>query len=156
MSVYNNFVGINQLPEEGRGIMRRYGLIRASYSLIGNLTGTFFILFLIDKLGFKDSGMIVAAMVLVQLVTDYPSGAIGDFIGQRWVLASATFLSAIGFYLLSLADSITSFYLLAVVFGLSTAQQSGALQSWLDNNYKNIDENDDPDPWIGPEFLEQG
>ncbi len=145
MSFYNNFVGINQLPEEGRDIMRRYGLIRASYSLIGNLTNTFFILFLIDKLGFTDSGMIVAAMVLVQLVTDYPSGAIGDFIGQRWVLSSATLFSAIGFYLLSLADSIGSFYILAIVFGISSALQSGALQSWLDNNYKNLDEADDPD-----------
>ena len=145
MSFYNKFVGINQLPKEGRGIMRRYGLIRAAYSLVGNLTGTFFILFLIDKLGFTQSGVIIATVVLVQLITDYPSGAIGDFIGQRWVLTSAALLSAVGFYLLSFADSITSFYLLAIVFGVSTALQSGALQSWLDNNYKELDEDEDPD-----------
>ncbi|MFW9991728.1 MAG: hypothetical protein ACFFD4_06685 [Candidatus Odinarchaeota archaeon] len=50
------------------------------------LSSTFQVLYTIDHLGFALASVTVAIMFLVQLVTDYPSGSLGDLIGQRWVM----------------------------------------------------------------------
>jgi hypothetical protein len=50
------------------------------------LSNIFFILFAINKLGFTKASIIVSFIMLVQLITDYPSGSLGDYIGQKWVL----------------------------------------------------------------------
>ncbi|MHA2250224.1 MAG: MFS transporter [Candidatus Kariarchaeaceae archaeon] len=145
MSFYNNFIALNQLPEQAKGIMRKYGLFRALFSSVYSASGTIFILHIIDSIGFKQASTIMAVMFFTQLIIDYPSGSLGDYIGQRMVLGIASISSAIAFYLFSVAHSYQDFIIVAVVFGFANAQSSGALQSWLDNNYKKIKDDIDKD-----------
>ncbi|MHA2171371.1 MAG: MFS transporter [Candidatus Kariarchaeaceae archaeon] len=145
MSFYNSFVGINQLPEQAKGIMRKYGLIRSAVAIVYSSAGTIFILHIIDSIGFKEASMIMSMMFLAQILLDYPTGSLGDYIGQRWVLGIAYFCGFVGFYLFSIAQTFNDFVLTAVILGFTNAQVSGALQSWLDNNFKKIDDNSDPD-----------
>ncbi|MHA2253783.1 MAG: MFS transporter [Candidatus Kariarchaeaceae archaeon] len=145
MSFYNSFIGINQLPEQAKGIMRKYGLIRSAVATVYSATGTIFILHIIDSIGFKEASMIMSIMFLTQIILDYPSGSLGDYIGQRWVLGIAYLAGFGGFYLFSIAQTFNHFMLAAVIFGFTNAQVSGSLQSWLDNNYKKIDDDSDPD-----------
>ncbi|MCY3412597.1 MAG: MFS transporter [Candidatus Heimdallarchaeota archaeon] len=142
MSFYLKFTGINELPASSRAMMRNYGIIRASNSAVFNLTGTIFILYIIAKIGFGSAALIMSIMMLTQLLIDYPSGTLGDYIGQRWVLTIAFLSAALGNYLMSVSSSFGSFVIIALIFGFSNAQGSGALQSWLDNNYKNADDQD--------------
>lgn len=139
---YDKFVGINQLPDQARGIIRKFGLIRAMGTLF-SLSGTFFVLYIIDNVGFKQAGTVMAVMAATMMLFDYPSGSLGDYIGQRWVLGIAYILTAFNFYLFSIANSMYDFIIVAALFGISDAQFSGALQSWLDNNYKKIKEDTD-------------
>lgn len=145
MSFYNKFIGINNLPKSAQSLTRVYGLIRMLNSFILNLTSTFLILYIIDALGFEKASIVITVMLTVQLAIDYPSGSLGDHIGQRWVLGIAVFMISIAFFLLSSATSYIQFIVIAIIIGFANAQASGALQSWYDNNYKNVDTENDPE-----------
>jgi MFS family permease len=125
--------------------MRKYGLIRSAVAIVYSSAGTIFILHIIDSIGFKEASMIMSLMFLAQILLDYPTGSLGDYIGHRWVLGIAYFSGFVGFYLFSIAQTFDDFVLTAVILGFTNAQVSGALQSWLDNNFKKIDDNSDPD-----------
>ena len=141
---YNQFVGINQLPEQAQGILRKYGLIRAMGTLF-SLSGSYFVLYIIDNIGFKQAGIVLSVIGASMMLFDYPTGSLGDYIGQRWVLGIAYSLRGFCFYLFSVAESMNDFIIVAALFGISDAQFSGSLQSWLDNNYKKIKADDDPE-----------
>ncbi|MCE7736933.1 MAG: MFS transporter [Candidatus Heimdallarchaeota archaeon] len=145
MSFYNNFIGLKELPKEARSIIRNYSFIDILVSFSFSLTNTFYILYIIDTVGFREAGVITAISVGVQLLIDYPSGSLGDLIGHKWVFTMALISFSISFYLMSVAIVFSDFVIAAIFFGFSNAQASGALQSWLDNSYKNIKDNPDAD-----------
>jgi len=145
MSFYNSFIGLNQLPVGAKKFMRNYSIMRNILAVSFGLAQTFLILYIIDALGFYRASLIISVMVGVQLLIDYPTGALGDRIGQRWVLSMAFVISSIGYFLLSFATMLNEFILVACFFGFANAQASGALQAWLDTNYKAIDSNVDTD-----------
>jgi MFS family permease len=77
--------------------------------------------------------------LVIRTILDYPSGALGDFIGQRFVIATALTCYAIGFWLTSIVDVGTPYpYFVAiyVVMGIGQSQESGAWGAWFDNNYR--------------------
>ena len=109
-----------------------------------NLSSTFLILFAIDQLGFASAGIMASVMLLTQVIFDYPSGSIGDWIGQRWVLVAAFLSHAFAFLLLgAIAESFTSFIIIGIIIGFANAQSSGALETWVDNNYQASIEDED-------------
>ncbi|MHA2277868.1 MAG: MFS transporter, partial [Candidatus Kariarchaeaceae archaeon] len=65
--------------------------------------------------------------------------------GQRWVLAIANICYAIFYFLLAITETFSGFLLLAFFQGSGNAQASGALGTWLDNNYRQVAENADPE-----------
>ncbi|MFX0172720.1 MAG: hypothetical protein ACFE9L_12455 [Candidatus Hodarchaeota archaeon] len=52
---------------------------------------------------------------------------------------------AISYWILSFSITFTEFFVYAFFVGLANAQASGTLVTWLDNNYKNVVGDQDPD-----------
>ena len=136
MSFINKFTGIRDLPDQAQGLMRRFLVIVTMNVFIFTLSSVFYILYIIDAIGFEGASIILAITAGSQLLIDYPSGSLGDWIGQRWVLAISYLLWAISFILLANATSFSNYVVMAVVLGVALAQNSGALGTWLDNNYQ--------------------
>ncbi len=107
-----------------------------AYSFAVMLTNTFLILHALEFVSITELSMILAVQFAIQAIVSYPSGAIGDWVGQRWLLFIAALSYGFGFILLSQAfDFLTvlvSFALVAIALSL----ESGTYISWFDNNYK--------------------
>jgi MFS family permease len=112
------------------------------------LSTTFYVVFVAGKLAGNDAnylqgmglvGILVVVQMVVQTLLDYPTGAIGDWIGQRWVIASAQVCYAISFFMISFVTYTTPFLYLVAIYaltGLAQSQASGAWNAWFDNNYR--------------------
>jgi MFS family permease len=90
-------------------------------------------------------GMLVVIQMAIQILLDYPSGAIGDWIGQRFVISSAFFLHGLTFFMLSLVITSTPFWYFVLIYalqGIAFSQESGAWGAWFDNNYRAAMPND--------------
>ena len=111
-------------------------LLICSITFVIILSNTFFILFIIDSTNYTQAGFIISITMIVQLFTDYPSGSLGDYIGQKWLLVIANLCYATAYFILSQADTFIHFAIVAVIIGIANAQASGTLGTWLDNNYK--------------------
>ncbi|MHA2097751.1 MAG: MFS transporter [Candidatus Kariarchaeaceae archaeon] len=140
-----NFLGINQLPPQTENLIIRYTTVRLLHSLFNNLSSTFFILYIIDNVGFSKAGTITAILLFTQMIIDFPSGSLGDYIGHRWVLTIAYFSYSGGYLLLSLTTQFQILVVVAIILGFGNAQTSGALQSFLDNNFQRLSDNSDPE-----------
>lgn len=143
--IITKFLGIQTIPSKAQGLIRTFLLLSLMGAFLGNLSSTFFILFAIDKLGFTQASIIMSFALLVQLGTDYPSGSLGDWIGQRWVLVIAFVCYGVFYFLLTAATTFAGFLVLAFFNGLANAQASGTLATWLDNNYQKVVEDTDPE-----------
>ena len=125
-----------QLNEEAkRFITKAYNFLLLD-SVVGWMTGTFFILRALEYLSFNELGFLLAIQFSIQLVTDYPTGAIGDWIGQKWVYGSSLVFFSLGFFIFSIADSFILFLIVFILLGFASAQISGAWNAWYDNNFK--------------------
>jgi MFS family permease len=140
----NNFLGIQPLPDRAQALINKFLLLSLAGAFLGNLSSTFFILYVINSIGYAKAGIVTSFILFVQLITDYPSGSLGDYIGQRWVLAIANICYAISYFLLAITTTFSGFLLLAIFQGFGNAQASGALGTWLDNNYRKVVANSDP------------
>ena len=110
------------------------------------ISTTFYLIFVAEALGNNDFilgmtyvGILVIIQMAVQTIFDYPTGVIGDWLGQRYILATAFLTYAVAFYLVSTVTTTTPFILLVAVYammGFAGSQQSGAMGSWLDNNWR--------------------
>jgi len=86
-------------------------------------------------------GLLVVLQMAIQTALDYPTGAIGDWIGQRYVISSALLCYAVAFYLSSMivADTTAPLWIYVTIyafFGIGSSQESGAFNAWFDNNYR--------------------
>ena len=116
-----------------------------SMTAASSISATFYLIFIAEALGngsYLDglalAGVLLVVQKVVQILFDYPTGALGDLVGQRWVLASAFLTYAVAFYIVSLISGSSAFSLFLVVYilmGVAASQESGALQSWFDSNY---------------------
>ncbi|MFX1518097.1 MAG: MFS transporter [Promethearchaeota archaeon] len=146
MVFLSNLIGTQMMSPGGRQVISRYMLLDYVGMAVMMLSNTFYILFVIDHIGFTQASFIVSLTMFVQLLIDYPSGSLGDWIGQRWVLSIANLSYMVMYYLLFFTDnSITSFMIIAIISGFANAMASGALQTWLDNSYKQVAGNTDPE-----------
>jgi MFS family permease len=103
------------------------------------------VLFVLDIVSYEELGKLAALSFIVQAVFDYPSGTLGDWIGQRWILAIAFISYGISYWLLAFADSFESLAIVYILSAFAASQESGALQAWFDNNYKTATEDIDPE-----------
>lgn len=110
------------------------------------ISTTFYLIFVAEALGNNDFtvgmtyvGILVIIQMAMHTIFDYPTGVIGDWLGQRYILATAFMTYAIAFYLVSTVTTASPFILLVVIYammGFASSQQSGAMESWFDNNWR--------------------
>ncbi|MFX0205625.1 MAG: MFS transporter, partial [Candidatus Hodarchaeota archaeon] len=137
--IINKFLGIQDLSPEAKSLLRTFFSFTFINSLLMSISGTFFALNAIDKIGFALTGVMMSVILLTQFIFDYPSGSLGDYIGQRWILTIGYLCFGFGFLVLSMAETFTHFVVIALANGFGNAQFSGAIDTWLDSNYKKVD-----------------
>ncbi len=138
--------GLEDATEAGIGLAKTLAVILPAFAMVFQVSTTFWVIFIAETLGggdYLDGITMVSFLVVVQLVVqtifDYPTGALGDHIGQRWVIASALFCYAIAFWLTSTLTYTTEFFVYLIIYGLmgfGASQESGAFHAWFDNNYR--------------------
>ncbi|MHA2307393.1 MAG: MFS transporter [Candidatus Hodarchaeales archaeon] len=143
--IVNKLLGTQELPVDAQYCMRTFLYLSMMISFLASLSSTFYVLFAIDAIGFALAAICTSVMLATQMIFDYPSGSLGDWIGQRWVLAIAFGFYGIGFFLLISATTYLDFVLISVINGLGNAQSSGTFNTWVDNNYRASVGDADPD-----------
>jgi MFS family permease len=146
MSRLANAIGLPDANEKVLRLARTLMFLGPLANFTFVMSTTFYLIFVAEALGGGDyiAGLpLVATLVVIQmaiqLVLDYPTGAIGDWIGQRYIMASATLCYSLAFWLVSVVTSFTPFWFLVLIYviqGLGNSQMSGAFNTWFDNNYR--------------------
>ncbi|MFX0045764.1 MAG: MFS transporter [Candidatus Hermodarchaeota archaeon] len=134
--MYQQALGISDLNSEARSFITRATGLMILYVFSVMLTNTFLILHALEFVTLSQLSLILAAQFAVQASADYPSGAIGDWLGQRWVLFVAAVSYGIGFIVLSQAFDFPSVLFAFVLVAFAQSQESGTYIAWFDNNYK--------------------
>jgi MFS family permease len=140
------YFGLKDANTEVVRIAKIYTSLSVVMQIAFVISTTFYLIFVAEALGNNDYilgmtyvGILVVIEMVVQTLFDYPTGVIGDWLGQRYILATAYITYAIAFYLTSLVTTTTSVFLLVAIYalmGFAGSQQSGALDSWFDNNWQ--------------------
>ena len=81
-------------------------------------------------------GLLIGFFFIVQAVTDYPTGVLSDWIGQRWIMFIAGLLLGLSYILFAISTSFFGFLIAYGIFAIAEGQRSGTFQTWFDNNYK--------------------
>ncbi len=140
-----SYFGLRDANSEVIRLASIYTSLSLLMQIAFSISTTFYLIFVAEALGNNNFivgmtyvGILVIIQMAVQTLFDYPTGVIGDWLGQRYILATAYITYAIAFYLVSLVTTSTPFMLLVLVYamtGFAQSQQSGAMGSWLDNNW---------------------
>ncbi|MBN2230079.1 MAG: MFS transporter [Candidatus Thorarchaeota archaeon] len=147
MSRTSSFMGFAEADDKAIHLGKILMILLPTANIIFTLSTTFYTIFIAEALGGAGGfieglgllGVLVAVEMITQTILDYPSGALGDAIGQRWVIALGNSLYGVVFFMVSFVTSSTPFLYLVVVFalqGVAQSQISGAWGAWFDNNYK--------------------
>ncbi|MFW9846729.1 MAG: MFS transporter [Candidatus Thorarchaeota archaeon] len=138
--------GIKEPTENAAKLVKILAVLFPSFAVSFQISTTFYMIFIAETLGGGDYvtgltyvGILVVISLLSQTVLDYPTGAIGDWIGQRYVIASALICYSIAFWVTSQVTATTPFPVFMAIYvlmGIGAAQESGAFQAWFDNNWK--------------------
>ncbi|MFX1566611.1 MAG: MFS transporter, partial [Promethearchaeota archaeon] len=90
-------------------------------------------------IGFAFVGILAAISMGAQIVLDYPTGGIGDWIGQRWILSASYATFSLVFALTAMGVLFPNLWFFMIVYiltAVAAALNSGALMAWFDNNYR--------------------
>ncbi len=146
MGLTGRILGFENATPEGLKLAKTIAILISGFSISFQISSTFYMIFIAEalgggswELGIALIGLLVVIRLVVQTILDYPTGALGDWIGQRWVIASALVCYGIAFYLTSLVTVATPFFIflaIYVLFGVGASQESGAFGAWFDNNYR--------------------
>jgi MFS family permease len=146
MSRLGLFFGFTDASDEAMYLAKVLFAILPFANFIFMMGTTFHTIFVAEALGDGDYilglgllGSLIVIQMAVQTSLDYFSGAIGDWIGQRWVIASGNFCYGVSFIMLSFVTSSSPFLYLVAIFalnGFASSQISGAWGAWFDNNYR--------------------
>jgi MFS family permease len=146
MSKLGTFFGFTDASDEAMHLAKVLFGILPFANFVFMMGTTFRTIFVAEALGEGDYilglgllGSLIVIQMAVQTSLDYFSGAVGDWIGQRWVIASGNFCYGVSFIMLSFVTSSSSFLYLAAIFalnGFASSQISGAWGAWFDNNYR--------------------
>jgi MFS family permease len=146
MSKLGSFFGFADPSDEAMYLAKVLFAILPFANFIFMIGTTFRTIFVAEALGEGDYilglgllGSLIVIQMAVQTSLDYFSGAIGDWIGQRWVIATGNFCYGVSFFMLSFVTSSTPFLFLVAIFalnGFASSQISGAWGAWFDNNYR--------------------
>ncbi|MHA1960436.1 MAG: MFS transporter [Candidatus Thorarchaeota archaeon] len=146
MSRTTTFYGLTDANEKTLRLAKILSILMPIVSATIMLSTTFFMIFVAEAVGHGSFieglgivGVLVVFQMLIQVLLDYPTGAIGDWIGQRYIIAAAFASFSVAFFMVSFVTSATPFAYLIVIYvfmGLGQSQMSGAFMAWFDNNYR--------------------
>ncbi|MCY3411920.1 MAG: MFS transporter [Candidatus Heimdallarchaeota archaeon] len=134
----------DKLPELAQSLVFRYFFLLVISKSLFYLTSAFFVIYILDIVGFVKFATLMTILFVAQALVDYPTGALADEIGQKGVLVIAFILHALAMFMLPfhtmLSEDIQFYYfiLIMLIEAVGLSQESGAVQSWFDNNYKFI------------------
>jgi MFS family permease len=147
-SRYARVFGIAEPTNETVRLIKIISVLFPSFAISFQISTTFWMIYIAESLGNGDYfagltfvGLLVVLQQGIQTILDYPTGAIGDWIGQRYVISSALLCYAAAFYLSSLVIKNTPaplwmYIAIYALFGIGSSQESGAFNAWFDNNYR--------------------
>ncbi|MFX0173834.1 MAG: MFS transporter [Candidatus Hodarchaeota archaeon] len=147
------FLGVKDLPKKAQDLVTKAVISVFLLDLVWNLSAAFYVLYIIETVGIEQLGILIATSFLVQAALDYPSGVLGDWIGQKFILFIGFSLEALAFGTLVFANSFPSLMIVYILRAIAFSQQSGAIGTWLDNNYKLATNEEDPDRKIYKFFV---
>jgi MFS family permease len=140
----STFLGVKDLSAKGQTLAKQFAVISFLHSFIMQSSVIFIVLYAIDQVGIGPVGVLSAVMLLIQSVFDYPLGVMSDSIGQRWVISFGWGVMALIDILLIIATNFSDFLVVYFLAGIVIALFSGAYETWLDNNYRAVVDNKDP------------
>ena len=147
-SRYARIFGIAEPTENAVRLVKILSVLLPTFAASFQISTTFWMIYIAESLGNGDYfagltivGFLVVIQMAIQTMFDYPTGALGDWIGQRYVIASALICYALAFQLSSLIVKNTPapmwlYVSIYILFGLGSSQESGAFSAWFDNNYR--------------------
>ncbi|MDF1537390.1 MAG: MFS transporter [Candidatus Thorarchaeota archaeon] len=146
MTLLARLFGLENATESGLRLAKIMAVVLPLFAATFQISTTFWIIFISESLGsgnYLDGLVFVGVLTViqfgVQVLLDYPTGALGDHIGQRYVISSALLCYAVAFWLTATLTFDTPFFVYVVIFalmGLGSSQESGAFHAWFDNNYR--------------------
>lgn len=146
MSRLASAFGLQDATDAGLGLAKTLAVLLPAFAIVFQVSTTFWVIFIAESLGGGDYfagitmvSFLVVIQLIIQTIFDYPTGALGDHIGQRWVIASALICYAIAFWLTATLTYTTEFSVYVIIYalmGLGASQESGAFHAWFDNNYR--------------------
>ncbi len=137
-------LGIRDLAPKGRFLLMKYAILFALMTIMINASTTYYILHVLSFVSLTQLGFLIALSMGVQFLFDYPTGALADWVGHKWVLFIAYMTFAFSFGILAISRSFEEFILVFLLKGFASAQHSEALSSWLHLNYRAIADEVDP------------
>lgn len=154
-----NFLGISSLNPDAQRLSKYFVILSSLTQASFVFTDGYLILFMFDTLDYKKAALLFAIQLLLQGLIDFPTGVFADWIGHDKVMVLAYVFHGATFLLLGLftvIDPPSAFYYLLIVVclrSIAVAEESGVLQTWFDNNYKKIAQEDDPENKIYGELI---
>ena len=142
--LYRKF-GVEVLEKPVRTLFGKYLFLASSLRSIQLLSDTFNVLFYINLLGYIGAAQIFGIGQLINALLDYPTGILSDKLGQKAILIASVSSYAISYFFLSTATNYSELLIAATFFAIGSSQQSGALETWFDNNYRSKTEKSDSD-----------
>ncbi len=135
-NLYHRALSIAELNPEAKKFISTATSLMLVYSFAVMLTNTFLILHALEFVSLSELSLILAVQFAIQAVASYPAGAIGDWIGQRWILFVAALSYGIGFIILSQSFDFLTVLIAFVFVAVAQSQEAGTYIAWFDNNYK--------------------
>lgn len=129
-------LGIQNLPNRAQTLAQKVVITFVFVQFIWSLSDTFYVLFVIDTVGYGQLGILLAISLILQSILDYPSGTLGDWIGQKWILFTSFMTFGLSYGLLAVSQTFDSLLIVYCLQAFAASQESGAIMTWFDNNYK--------------------
>lgn len=153
MSRFARFFGLEEAPTRAIRFAKILAVLNPTYAMTFSISTTFWLIFIAEQLGGGDYvaglakvGILVVIQLGLQTLLDYPTGALGDHIGQKYVIASAMFCYALMFWLSSAVTPMSPYPIFVAIyalFGIALSQESGAWDAWFDTNFREAYPNDE-------------
>jgi MFS family permease len=127
---------IAEMNPESQLIAMKFLTLQLTRVAQGALVSTFLVLFLLEIISFAELGLLLAIQLALIALLDYPTGAISDWTSQRFVMILAYCSYAVSILFLLVGTDFYSLLLFAIWTAIGQSQESGALQTWFDKNYR--------------------
>ncbi|MHA2363568.1 MAG: MFS transporter [Candidatus Hodarchaeales archaeon] len=131
-----SFLGIKEVSKEGKSFIIKAFFLYNGYNFLFWLVCTFLILHVLDYVSFLELGFLIAFSFFIQAITDYPTGVLSDWLGQRFIMCISAFLLGLSYIFFALFTEFFGFFLAYGLLALAEGQRSGTFRTWFDNNYK--------------------